>query len=87
MRGKVDDLRQTKLGMATLAACIVQTLNETDQSFQARFLDRLGRAYHEYRDNSENDPMHVLELLSWTRELLTGWNPISGQGEPFLGGG
>lgn len=86
MNGKIDDLHQAKLGTATLVTCIVQTLNESDQSFQARFLDRLGRAYGEYRDNSENDPRHVLELLSWTRELLTGWNMTSGQGEPFLGG-
>jgi hypothetical protein len=28
--------------------------------------------------------MHILELLNWTRELLTGWNPIQGQGKPFL---
>lgn len=86
MPGQVSDLHQAKLGMATLAACIVQTLNESDQSFQARFLDRLGRAYREHRENSENDPREILELLSWTRELLTGWNPITGQGEPFLGG-
>ena len=25
-----------------------------------------------------------LELLSWTRELLTGWNFVTGQGKPFL---
>ena len=80
----VDDLHQAKVGMATLIALVVQTLNETDQSFQARFLERCGRAYGEYRDNSENDPMHILELLNWTRELLTGWNPIQGQGKPFL---
>jgi hypothetical protein len=29
---------------------------------------------------------HELELLSWTRSLLTGFNLITGQGKPFLAG-
>jgi hypothetical protein len=28
--------------------------------------------------------MNTLELLSWTRELLTGWSLSTGQGKPFL---
>jgi len=80
------DLHRAKRGTAVLAACIVQTLNESDPSFQARFLERLGRAYLELRDNSEGDVIQELELLAWTRSLLTGFDFIGGQGEPLLGG-
>ena len=85
MNNKITDLHQAKLGTAVLAACIVQTLNESDSTFQDRFLARLGRAYGEYRDDQPNDPREILELLSWTRELLTGWNFNTGQGKTLLG--
>ncbi len=84
MTAQLSDLHRAKRGTAILAACIVQTLNESDPSFQTRFLDRLSRAYYELRDNSEGDVIQELELLTWTRELLTGFNIISGPGKPFL---
>jgi hypothetical protein len=31
----------------------------------------LSEVYYEVRDNSEGDVRHELELLSWTRDLLT----------------
>jgi hypothetical protein len=79
-----DDLSHALTGVAALVACVVQTLNETDPSFQHRFLDRLERAYLHFRDNTEGPVAQELELLSATRQLLTGWNPITGQGKPFL---
>lgn len=83
MTGQKDDLSHAMKGTAVLAACIVQTLNESDPSFQARFLDRLSRAYEELRYRPETDH-HELELIAWTRELLTGFNFADGQGRPFL---
>jgi hypothetical protein len=80
------DLQHAKHGAAILTACLVQTLNESDPSFQDRLLRRLTEAYYEVRDNSEGEVRHQLELLSWTRNLLTGWNWITGQGKPFLAG-
>jgi hypothetical protein len=45
-------------------------------------------AYYEVRDNYhgrwDGEVNQELELLSWTRELLTGWNFVTGQGKPFL---
>ncbi len=84
MADSSSDLRGIKQGIAMLAACIVQTMNESNPSFQERFLERLGRAYREVKDNAERDVLQEMELLSWTRELLTGFNVISGQGKPFL---
>lgn len=82
----LSDLHRAKRGVAALAACIVQTINESDPSFQARFLKRLDAAYYEFHDNMDGDVRQELELFSWTRENLDGWNNISGQGKPFLDG-
>jgi hypothetical protein len=79
-----DDLSHVQSGVAALIACIVQTVNESDPSFQQRFLDRLERALLHFRDNSEGPVTQELELLSETRQLLAGWNSITGQGKPFL---
>ena len=84
MSGRVSDLTHAKRGTAILAACVVQTLNESDSSFEERFLDRLARAYRELKDNTPGDVRHEMEVLAWARELLTGFNPIDGQGKPFL---
>lgn len=84
MSGQTSDLHRAKRGVAILAACVVQTLNESDPTFEARFLEKLRRAYCELKDNSEGDVIQEMELLSWTRELLTGFNFITGQGKPFL---
>lgn len=82
---ELSDLHRAKRGVAILATCIVQTLNESDPTFQQRFLERLARAYRELKDNSEGDVIQELELLSWTRSYLTGFDFLSGQGKPFLG--
>jgi hypothetical protein len=70
--------------VAILTACVVQTLNESDPSFEDRFLERLSRAYQELKDNHEGDVIQELELLAWTRELLTGFSLFTGQGKKFL---
>lgn len=80
------DLHRAKRGTAVLAACIVQTLNESDPSFAPRFLERLSKAYRVVKDEWDGDVIQELELLSWTREYLTGFSQITGQGEPFLNG-
>ena len=79
MVAEVDSLHQAKLAAAALAACIVGTLNETDPTFKTRFLDRLAREYEKYRNNSDADPVHVLDVIHWTGQLLKGWNPVPEQ--------
>ena len=78
------DLDHLKKATAVLAACVVQTLDESDPSFEGRFLERLERAYRELKDNTDGDVQHEMELLSWTRSLLTRFSHIDGQGAPFL---
>ncbi|GLS18115.1 hypothetical protein GCM10007874_11310 [Labrys miyagiensis] len=84
MATKLTDLHRAKRGVAVLAACIVQTLNESDPTFQERFLKRLGDAYQEVRDNCEGEVNEELELLNWTTELLAGFDCINGKDKPFL---
>lgn len=84
MPSQKDHLFHAKSGVAVLATCIVQTMNEVDDTFRDRFLDRLARAYRELRDEPVGDLVDDLELLSWTRELLTGASFVNGQGRPFL---
>ncbi|NSY17245.1 hypothetical protein [Neorhizobium sp. AL 9.2.2] len=84
MDEKHRELQQIKAGVSVLAACVVQTINESDTTFQDRFLLKLRDAYIELRDNSDGDVTQQLELLSWTRQHLTGFSPITGQGKPFL---
>lgn len=86
MPAQLSDLHRAKRGVAILATCVVQALNESDPSFQERFLKRLRDAYYELRDNTDGDVQQEMEILDWTREYLTGFNLHTGQGEPFLGG-
>jgi len=79
-----DDLFHAKRGTAALAACIVQTLDESDPTYQKRFLQRLQKANDYLRYRAADDPTQELELLSMTRDLLTGSSEGAGQGKPFL---
>lgn len=83
MTQKPTDLTQLMTAQAVLTACIVQTLNESDDTAQARFLARLELAYAEMRDHPKADT-HTLEVLAWVRTLLTGFDFSTGQGKPFL---
>ena len=80
-----DDLFRAKRGVAALAACLVHTLNETDKTFQERFLKNLDEVYYEFPDDTDGDVNQELELFSWTREYLTGFNKITGARQAALG--
>ena len=83
---KMDkDLREIARGTSVLIACMAQTLNETDPTFEQRYLDRVARAYGELRDNSDVDEGLAFSMLRHVRSLLTGFDIQSGQGKPFLG--
>ncbi|QFT66426.1 hypothetical protein FIU93_06535 [Labrenzia sp. THAF35] len=79
-----SEIDHSMRGTAVLAACIVQTLAESDPSFQERFLERLAAAYREFRDDTEGSVDKELTLFSWTRSLLTGFDFLHGQGDSFL---
>jgi hypothetical protein len=85
MSAPQDDLWQLKSGAAALATCIVRTLSESDPSFEKRFLENLERAYDSFHErHPEREVQDAVEMLLWTRELLTGWSNAEGQGKPLL---
>ncbi len=65
----------TKTAVAALAACIVQTLRESDPSFQERFLDRLEGWYETLRLDKRTGDRDCLETLTWTREMISADRP------------
>ena len=77
---KFDDLSRAKHSAALLAACIVETANDSDPTFKARFLDRLAEAHQLVRHEPQTDG----EVFSWVREILTGFSFSKGPGKPFL---
>lgn len=87
-----DEQWAVRTGAAALACCIVRTLQQSDPTFEERFLKNLDEAYHHFKDDNDavgadgspRDVIGVLEILSWTNELLTGWNPVVGQRRPLL---
>lgn len=79
-----SDLHRAKAGVAVLAACIVETINDSDPTFRERFLKKMTEAYYKLRDGTPGDQIEQMELLTWTRSFLTGFDFIEGQGEPFL---
>ena len=38
----------------------------SDPSFQGRFLRQMEKAFFVFRDSTQGDALHELELLSWT---------------------
>ena len=81
---KFSEIDNAQRGVAVLAACIVESMNKTDPYFTDRFLDNLSKAYRKLKDDSDNDELSSLELLGWTRSLITGFDFEHGQGKPFL---
>ena len=81
---KFSEVQNASRGVAVLATCIVESMNETDPYFRDRFLENLSKAYSKLKDDSDNDELPSMELISWTRSLITGFNFSEGQGKPFL---
>lgn len=87
-----DEQWALRTGAAALATCIVRTLQQSDPTFEERFLKNLDEAYNHFRHDSEavgadgkpREVTGVLEILSWTNEFLTGWDKVTGQRPPLL---
>jgi hypothetical protein len=77
------EIDHVKKAVAALTSCLVQAMAKAEPEFQNRFLERLGEAYSEFRDNTDGDVRHELETLSWTRSMITGFNFVDGQGDTF----
>ena len=82
-RGTIDEqIHNAKYGMSILVTCLVQELEAIHPGFTEKYEERLSRAYYAIRER-ETKAMDAMELISWTRELLTGFSMTTGQGKPF----
>lgn len=81
-----SDLTDLQEGTAILATCIAQSLSAVLPQFEEIFLEKLRDAYVHLKDNAGHDRPVVrqMELLNWTRQHLTGYSQIEGQGKKFL---
>jgi hypothetical protein len=77
-----DSIQNVKKATAILIACVVDAMTETDPNFKDRFLANLGQSYLKIRDDT--DDLNALELLNWTRSMITGFDYVDGQKQPFL---
>ena len=84
-RGTRDEqLHDTKRGVAILVTCLVETLKDTDPTFQDRFIENLDRAYRITREQFDDQTLDRHELIRWVQTTITGWSSITGQGKPFF---
>jgi hypothetical protein len=73
------EMDAVKRGTAILCACLAASIGDEGK---ARFVENLEQAYAKMRDEPHHK--HLLEMISWTRELVTGFSLTEGQGKPFL---
>lgn len=77
-----DPLDNVKKATAILVTCLVDALEKSDPAFKDRFLANLSESYAKIRNDT--DDLNALELLNWTRSMITGFDFINGQQQPFL---
>ena len=77
-----DPLQNVKKATAILIACVVDAVAGTDPNFKDHFLANLSQSYDKIRNDT--DDLNALELLSWTRSIITAFDHANGQQEPFL---
>jgi hypothetical protein len=79
---KDTKLDNVKKATAILITCVVDAMGDLDADFKNRFVKNLDRGYAKIRNDS--DDLSALELLSWTRTMVTGFDFSGGQQTPFL---
>ncbi|KQO13298.1 hypothetical protein [Sphingomonas sp. Leaf242] len=79
-----ESLRTTKNATAAMFTVLVQVLEQRMPGIEAAFLERLGQAFAETKNDS--DDLNGVELMRWTQSLLSGFDHVHGQGSPFLEG-
>lgn len=74
-RRREFDPDQTKMAVAALVACVVQTMRETDPSFEKRFRAQLKNWYGTLKADKRTSGLDCLEPLIWCREMIAGDRP------------
>jgi hypothetical protein len=77
-----DPIQNVKKATAILITCLVEAMTEIDPNLKDRFLANLSDSYGKIRNDT--DDLNALELLNWTRSMITGFDHVDGQQQPFL---
>jgi hypothetical protein len=80
---KEIEIQNIKKATAILITCVVDAMTSLDVDFKNQFVKNLDQSYAKIRNDT--DDLNALELLSWTRTMVTGFDLVGGQQEPFLG--
>jgi hypothetical protein len=78
MSRELDDVKRAT---AVLFACLLES-NKDDPEAKTRFVTLLEEGYAKF--SNKGGGTDGLELLNWTRQLLTGFSWSSGHGRPFF---
>jgi hypothetical protein len=79
---RTTELDNVKKATAMMFAALVDTVVGTDSRQAEIFLANLDKCYAKIRN--ESGDLNALELLSWTRSMITGFDIIEGQGTPLM---
>lgn len=66
-----QELHDTKRSIAILAGCLVEAMSNDDPLLRDRFVSHIDAVFDSVRLDDEA-ALKRLELLNWTRDLLTG---------------
>jgi hypothetical protein len=79
---RTPELDNVKKATAMMFAALVDTLAGTDSPQAAQFTEALSKVYAHIRDDSAD--LNALELVSWTRSMITGFDMANGQKTPLM---
>jgi hypothetical protein len=88
MQTELSEMDQLKQGIAIIFAAFDKALADTSPTFRSLLEIYLDEAYAKVQQEGctamNPKAMHDLELISWTREMVTGQSVSKGQGKPFF---
>jgi hypothetical protein len=79
---RTPELDNVKRATAMMFAALVDTIVGTDSPQAKIFVANLDKCYTKIRN--ESGDLNALELLSWTRSMISGFDVIEGQGTPLM---
>ncbi|WP_050630508.1 hypothetical protein [Bradyrhizobium viridifuturi] len=79
---RTEELDNVKKATAMMIAALVDTLVGTDSKQAEIFVSNIDKLYARIRN--ESDDLNALELLTWTRTMITGFSFTEGQGTPLM---
>ncbi|MBB4398700.1 hypothetical protein [Bradyrhizobium sp. ERR14] len=78
---RTPELNNVKKATAIMFAALVKSLEEVNPGLKEAFVAKLDEGYAKIRNDT--DDLNALELLSWTRTMITGFD-LTGESKAFF---